>query len=121
MVWASPEGSVSTSRVTRSKQRRKVFRFSRFAETSKPDIHRSMVRELRRHNHPLIKGAKMRAMIILATSLTTSLFIAGCGGSEPPSQAPSPSAQAPTPAQPAPANLKQIQQQRVGDYVVTLS
>ena len=64
----------------------------------------------------------MRATtIILATSLTTSLFIAGCSGSEPPSQTASPSAQAPTPAPPASTNLKQIQQQRVGDYVVTLS
>ena len=59
--------------------------------------------------------------IILATSLITSLFIAGCNGSETPTQTPAPAAQAPTPAPPAPANLKQIQQQRAGDYTVTLS
>ena len=62
----------------------------------------------------------MRAKtIIFATALTTALFIAGCSGSETPTQTPAPSAQAPTPA--APPNLKEIQQQHAGDYVVTLS
>ena len=64
----------------------------------------------------------MHAKIIaLAALLAAAPVIAGCSGSEPPSQTPAPSAQAPTSAPPAPANLKQIQQQRAGDYVVTLS
>ena len=62
----------------------------------------------------------MRAKIIaLATSLAAALAIAGCSGSEPPSQTPATSAQAPAPS--ASANLKQIQQQRAGDYEITLS
>ena len=64
----------------------------------------------------------MRAKIIaLATLLAAALVIAGCSGSEPPSQTPAPSVQAPTPTPSATANLKQIQQQRAGDYVITLS
>jgi YtkA-like len=62
----------------------------------------------------------MRAKTIaLATLLAAALTIAGCSGSEPPSQTPAASAQAPAPS--ASANLKQIQQQRAGDYEITLS
>ena len=64
----------------------------------------------------------MRAKIIaLATVLAVALVIAGCSGSEPQSQTPAPSAQAPTPTPTASANLKQIQQKRAGDYVITVS
>jgi len=59
--------------------------------------------------------------IVLATLLAAALATAGCSSSEPTSQAPAPSAQAPTATPPAAANLKQIQQQRSGDYVITLS
>ena len=59
--------------------------------------------------------------IILATLLMTALETAGCSGSEPGGQAPAPSAQRPIATPPDKVNLKQIQQQRSGDYVVTLS
>ena len=62
----------------------------------------------------------MRAKTIaLATLLAAALTIAGCSGSEPPSQTRAASAQVPAPS--ASANLKQIQQQRAGDYEITLS
>ena len=62
----------------------------------------------------------MRAKIIaLATLLAAALTIAGCSGSEPPSQTPAAPAQVTAPS--ASANLKQIQQKRAGDYVITLS
>src|SRR6266446_5624409 len=70
---------------------------------------------------PFWLGVVRAKPMIFATSLAAALFIAGCSGSEPPSQAPTPSAQVATPTPPAPANVKQIQQQLAGDYVITLS
>src|SRR5438128_5650157 len=56
--------------------------------------------------------------IVLATLFAATLLTLGCSSSAPSTQAPTPTAPAAT-APPA-TNLKQIQQQRSGDFVITL-
>src|SRR5438132_480456 len=59
--------------------------------------------------------------IVLAILVTTVLMTAACSNSAPPNQAPAPSAQPPAATPPAASNLKEVQQKRSGDYVITLS
>lgn len=56
---------------------------------------------------------------VLATLIVAALLIVGCSSSEPSKQPPATPAAAPT-AAPAATNLKQLQQQKSGDYVITL-
>ena len=59
-------------------------------------------------------------IIVLTTLILAASLLAACTSSEPTKQASTPT-QAPAPAPGAPAaELKQIQQQRSGDYVITL-
>jgi len=57
-------------------------------------------------------------IIVLTTLILAASLLAACTSSEPTKQASAPT-QAPAPGAPA-AELKQIQQQRSGDYVITL-
>jgi hypothetical protein len=63
----------------------------------------------------------MHTKIVLAVFMTATSLITACGPSETPSQTPGPAA-TPAPATPpaATTGLKQIQQQRTGDYVVAV-
>src|SRR5437879_2745407 len=67
------------------------------------------------------QGAEMKMkMFVLTTFIGAASFMTACSASETPNQ-PAASGQAPaSPAPAAPADLKQIQQQRSGDYVITL-
>jgi len=52
---------------------------------------------------------------------TAALTAAACSSSQPTSQAPAPAAQAPAATPPTTGNVKQIEQKRAGDYLITLS
>ena len=60
-------------------------------------------------------------LMVFAALTTAVLMAAGCSSSEPTSQTAAPSAQAPATSPQTASNLKQMDQKRSGDYVITLS
>ena len=59
--------------------------------------------------------------IVLAMLTIAALTAAACSSSQPTSQAPAPATQAPAATPPTTGNVKQIEQKRAGDYLITLS
>jgi hypothetical protein len=58
----------------------------------------------------------IRTKVCVVAAVTIGSLVAGCGSSEPPAEPAAPASTAPAPSGP----LKEIQQQRSGDYVVAI-